>query len=436
MNKPNILYIHSHDTGRYIQPYGHAVATPNLQRLADQGVLFRQAFCANPTCSASRACLLTGQYAHVNGMVGLAHRGFRLNDYSRHIVHTLRPAGYTSALAGVQHVAADTPKRPAWEIIGYDRRLGPHPTAHEDAAAFLDGSPEEPFFLSVGFFETHREFPPADEAPNPNRVSPPAPLPDTPETRQDMARYHAAAQILDEKIGVVLDALDRNALAESTLVVCTTDHGIAFPRMKCTLTDSGIGVMLILRGPGGFAGGKTCDAMVTHMDLLPTICEVAGIDAPAWLQGRSLAPLIRGEVDELHEAIFAEVNYHAAYEPKRCVRTRRYKYIRRYDGRDRPVLPNIDDGLSKSVWLAAGAADRAVRPEALYDLLLDPNETDNLIGQPAAADALADMRRRLDTWMAATDDPLLAGPVPAPPTARVNDPDGLSPREPPGPPER
>jgi len=79
MARPNILYLHSHDTGRTIQPYGHAVATPHLQRLADQGVLFRRAFCAAPTCSPSRAALLTGQCPHSSGMLGLAHRGFRLN---------------------------------------------------------------------------------------------------------------------------------------------------------------------------------------------------------------------------------------------------------------------------------------------------------------------------------------------------------------------
>ena len=87
---PNILYLHSHDTGRYAQPYGHQVPMPNVQALADQGVLFRQAFCAAPTCSASRACLLTGQYGQTNGMLGLAHRGWSLRDYSHHIVHTLR----------------------------------------------------------------------------------------------------------------------------------------------------------------------------------------------------------------------------------------------------------------------------------------------------------------------------------------------------------
>src|SRR5690349_12617537 len=91
---PNVLYVHSHDTGRYVQPYGHAIPTPNIQRLADQGVLFRQAFCTVPACSGSRAALLTGRHSHANGMLGLAHRGWALEDHSQHLVHTLGQAGY------------------------------------------------------------------------------------------------------------------------------------------------------------------------------------------------------------------------------------------------------------------------------------------------------------------------------------------------------
>ena len=94
--RPNIVYIHSHDSGRYLSPYGQSVPTPNLQRLAQEGILFRKAFSAAPTCSPSRAALLTGLYPHSSGMLGLAHRGFSLNDYQQHIVHTLKAAGYTS----------------------------------------------------------------------------------------------------------------------------------------------------------------------------------------------------------------------------------------------------------------------------------------------------------------------------------------------------
>lgn len=123
VGRPNILYIHTHDIGRYVQPYGYAVPTPNLQAFAEEGVLFRNAFCANPTCSASRSTLLTGMYPHNNGMTGLAHRGWALNDYSQHIVHTLRDAGYTTVLTGVQHVASHQEGEP-WQTIGYDRWLG------------------------------------------------------------------------------------------------------------------------------------------------------------------------------------------------------------------------------------------------------------------------------------------------------------------------
>ena len=111
---PNIVYLNSHDTGRYVQPYGHAIPTPNIQWLADQGVMFRNAFCAAPSCSGSRAALLTGEYCHTNGMMGLAHRGFALNDIGHHMVRTLSAAGYHTGLIGEQHVSVD----PA--VLGYD----------------------------------------------------------------------------------------------------------------------------------------------------------------------------------------------------------------------------------------------------------------------------------------------------------------------------
>src|SRR5680860_1807744 len=105
----NVIYLHSHDTGRHVQPYGYGVSTPNLQWLAEEGVLFRQAFNAAPTCSPSRAALLTGQSPHAAGMLGLAHRGFRLSDPSQHLATVLRDGGYRTALLGVQHVTAGDP---------------------------------------------------------------------------------------------------------------------------------------------------------------------------------------------------------------------------------------------------------------------------------------------------------------------------------------
>jgi N-sulfoglucosamine sulfohydrolase len=426
-DRPNILYIHSHDTGRYVQPYGYAISTPHIQALAEEGVLFRKAFCAAPTCSPSRASLLTGQHAHNSGMLGLAHRGFSLTNYHQHILYTLRKEGYHSALIGEEHLAKDH------RTIGYDRVYevdGFHAQTLAPVAARMLRATPQPFFLSVGFFETHREFlkPPSKRDANYSR--PPAPLPDTPETRRDMGAFKASAWDLDWGIGTVLEALQASGLAERTLVICTTDHGIAFPRMKGNLTDHGIGVMLIMRGPGGFTGGKVYDALVSLIDLFPTICDLLSIDRPRWLQGVSLLPLVQGEVEQVRETIFAEVTYHAAYEPQRAVRTQRWKYIRRFDHHLGPVLPNCDDSPSKDVLIQHGWRERSRPLEQLYDLVFDPNEANNMANDLSVALVLEDMRTRLDDWMRQTNDPLLHGPVAAPPGSELNDPDQLSPSYP------
>ena len=425
---PNILYLHSHDTGRYIQPYGCDVPTINLQKLAGEGMLFRQAFDAAPTCSPSRASLLTGHCPHNNGMLGLAHRGFSLNNYNEHLLHWLRPHGYRSTLIGIQHIAKDP------TVIGYDEIVRTASVRAADvapaAARFLKDAPKQPFFLDVGFFETHREFHKAGAREDVRFTEPPAPIQDSAAARQDMAAFHASARVMDEGVGTVLDALASAGLADNTLVISTTDHGIAFPAMKCNLTVHGTSVYLIMRGPGGFGGGKVCDAMISQMDLYPTICDLLTIEKPAWLQGKSLMPVVRGEAAELHDEIFAEVNYHAAYEPKRAVRTQRFNYIRHFGDKDTPVLPNCDDGLSKNIWLKNGWGDQIVPRELIFDRIFDPNETRNLAGDPAYSAPLAEMRKRLDSWMQRTSDPLLQGPVKAPAGAVVNDPNGTSPKEP------
>src|SRR5947207_12788544 len=112
-----------------------------------------------------------------------------------------------------------------------------------------------------------------------------------------MGALKVGALDLVQGIGAVLDAVYANGLADNTLVICTTDHGIAFPRMKGNLTDHGIGVMLIMRGPGGFTGGKVYDALVSHIDIFPTICDLLRIDRPRWLQGVSLLPLVQAEAE-------------------------------------------------------------------------------------------------------------------------------------------
>jgi N-sulfoglucosamine sulfohydrolase len=424
----NVLYLHSHDTGRYIQPYGHPVPTPNLQRLADQGILFRQAFSTAATCSGSRAALITGEYPHRNGMMGLAHRGWRLHDHSHHIVHTLRERGYHSELIGEQHVSADP------EVLGYDEvhdiTSNHVATVAPLAAARLASGLPEPFFLSVGFFETHRTFFEPSTIRDALYSAPPVNLPDTPAVRHDMAAFKASARHLDQGVGTVLAALDANGLGERTLVICTTDHGLPFPGAKATLYDRGLGVLLLLRGPGGFWGGRVIDAAVSQLDLFPTVCELAGVAPPERLDGTSMLPLVRGDA-RLHQELFGEITYHAAYEPQRSIRTDRFKYVRRFDDRDAPVLPNCDDGPAKDELVAMGWPTWTLEREQLFHLGFDPNELHNLIGDTRWSDVADDLRARLERWMRETADPLLDGPVPLPPGAWANAPDQVSASEPP-----
>jgi arylsulfatase A-like enzyme len=356
-------------------------------------------------------------------MMGLAHRGWSLHEPSRHLLHTLREAGYHSALVGEQHVSEDP------SDLGYDQivELGTtrvHDVAPAARELIFEGLPE-PFFFSVGFFETHREYFEPSSVRDALYSLPPSHLPDTPETRRDMASFKASARSLDQGVGAVLEALDGQGLGTNTLVILTTDHGLAVPGAKSTLYDRGLGVMLILRGPG-FTGGTVSEALVSQVDLFPTMCDLAGLDVPGWAHGRSLLEPPRSDDD----AIFAEITYHAAYEPQRAIRTPRWKYIRRYGDRTRPVLANVDDGPTKDALIERGWGERPIASEQLFDLAVDPMEGTNLADDESAALVRDELRERLDRWMADTDDPLLDGPVAPPAGAQFNRRDQISASEP------
>ncbi len=445
MQQAHIVYLHSHDTGRYIQPYGYDVETPNLQQFAEEGVLFRQAFCVAPTCSPSRAGLLTGTCPHRNGMIGLAHRGARLRDNSQHLAAFLARQGYATALSGFQHEITGAPEELGYQEVFTGGAGEEYPewelSVARAAGDYLRRPHDRPFFLSCGFVTTHRMGPSpqwfngeASPVGDPRYCRPPGPLPDLPEIRRDFADFRVAAARLDSYMGMVLAALEEAGLGENTLVICTTDHGIAFPSMKCNLNDHGLGVMLMLRGPG-FTGGQVSDALVSHLDFFPTVCELAGLPAPDWLEGRSLLPLMRGETPTLHEELFSEVNYHAAPEPLRSVRTERYRYVRRFWPRPGPVLPNCDDSVSKHEMLRLGWGSCPRPAEELYDLAFDPLGSCNLAADPAQAEVLVDLRARLERWMRSTEDPLLKGRLDPWPGMRLTPADCQSPREEPLPAE-
>ncbi len=427
MSRPNILFIHAHNTGRFVQPYGYDVPTPRMLQLAQQGVLFRQAYTVSPSCTPSRGALLSGQYPHVTGLCGLAHRGWRLRDYRQTLIHLLNDAGYLTVLAGLQHIARDRAEP------GYQLDLQPPGQTGAEVVPgvqrFLQQTHEQPWFLDVGLREAHRAYPEPTAADDPRYVRVPPAIPDTPRTREDFAGYRAAARLMDDSFGAVLDALESSGQAENTLVICLADHGLQWPHYMANVTDRGLETFFILRGPGGFTGGKCCDALVSHLDVLPTVCDLAGIATPDWAAGKSLLPLMDGSVDHLHDELFGEQTYHAAYDPQRTIRTRQFRYLRWYGDRRRILMPNIDRGLTRDELVDHGLVESPRPSEALYDLMLDPNEMRDCRDDPRYAQVLADLRQRLDQWMRATNDPLLAGDVPAPPGSQVTHPDGLHPMD-------
>ncbi|NOY00851.1 MAG: sulfatase-like hydrolase/transferase, partial [Verrucomicrobia bacterium] len=244
---------------------------------------------------------------------------------------------------------------------------------------------------------------------------------DGPDSKKDVAAFHTAVEQMDHCCGIVLDALKNSPHADDTLIIFTTDHGPAFPHHKCNLTDAGTGVALIIHYPGNANCGKTSDSLVSHLDLFPTICDLAKLDAPDWLQGHSLRPVLESAPDtEIRDETFAEVTWHASYEAMRSIRTRTHRLIQIFDDDLSPVPANIDDSAPKQALLAAGWLEQSRQKFRLYDLTTDSNEQHNLADDPTYSEILHDLKGRLLTWMEQTHDPLLKGPIPLPPGAVAN----------------
>ncbi len=405
----NLLYIHTHDTGRYNGIYGLADVTPNMVEFARDACVFENAHCTAPTCSPSRGSMLTGMLPHNSGLIGLTHRGFALNDPKQHLSHFLKNNGYHTVICGFQHEAEDV------STLGYQQvyRLQGDNFGEEDdyttdsAISFLN-SVKQPFFMSVGLKRPHRPYEKNIEF-DINTIVTPSCLPDTKEVREDFADYLTSVKLADSCIGRVLNSLKENNLYENTMVILTTDHGIAFPLMKSTLYDTGTGVSLAIRIPNKSVARRT-RALVSQIDIFPTICEALQLPKPDYLQGNSLMKVLTGESDLVHNEIFAEMNFHAMYEPARSIRTNRYKYICRF-GETRRRMRNIDGGISKTQFLENGFSQLENDSEELYDLFFDPNERNNLINDPAYEKIYKELKAKLLDNMKNTEDPLLNGPI-------------------------
>ena len=429
VSRPNILLIITHDTGRHLGCYDRPVETPNLDRLASEGVQFDETYCAAPQCSPSRASLITGLTPHQHGLVGLVNRGFQLTPGVPRLPALLAAAGYATHLFGIQHEA-----RSAEELgygVVYEAASRSCKDVTPEVVRFLASAGDQPFFASVGFFETHRRFP--DSAGPWDAVQVPGFLPNVPDVRHDVGDLNQSVRDVDDAVGAILAALDRSGLADNTLVIYTTDHGIAFPGAKGTLFDPGIQIALLARGPAGFRGGKRIDSLIRNLDLFPTLLELAGVATPP-CEGRSLLPLVHGDAAGWPDRIFSELNYHVAYDPVRGVRTRRYKYIRSFEPRPWWVAPNVDGGSRMrgytKDWYRANQPDvftRSRPAELLFDLAEDPLERENRAEDARLSSVLADLRQSVTEWQAATNDPLLNGIVPPQPGVQVSPPDQWDP---------
>ncbi len=413
---PNILLIHCHDIGAYMGPYGgNDARTPNVDQLAAEGVVLEQHFAAAPTCSPSRASMVTGLVPHRHGLMGLQNGAiWNMDTSAPTIASQLAKAGYDTACFGVWHVNA----RPYASGFGvYDPESQCELVAENVKAWLADRDENKPFFAMAGFFEPHRVFTDEwGELIDEDEVTVPYFLPDIPETRAEMVRFYGDVSRADAAAGQILAALDEEGLNETTLVMFTADHGIAMPWAKGTLSDRGSHIGGILRWPGRIPAGSRYPHLTSNVDLLPTFLAAAGADGltPAEIDGQNVLEGLCGQDHMPRGHIFSELTWHDFYEPMRSVRTERYKLIRNFEIRDgqqlagdiqqSPIVPHIR-------WQL-----RALKRPSyeLYDLAADPHERENLAGIAEYGQIEAELKSVLLQHLESTSDPILVGPVDPP----------------------
>ena len=407
---PNIVVFISDDHSQLdSQAYGSTeVRTPNMAKLAAEGVKFTHAFVASPSCGPSRTALLTGLWPARNGAEP-NHKP--KNPGIASLPPALHALGYeTAAIGKVAHndYAKDH---------GFDYVDGPNPGfEHTTAVAkFLaNRDPSKPVCLFVGTRHPHTVWS-TELTYDPAAVTIPPTHFDDPRARAERARYLTDVTKADTLLGEVR-ALIREKVPGDTIFIYTADHGAALPFAKWSLYDAGIRVPLIVAWPGHLKPGTTSDAMVCWPDLLPTFIELAGGQPPSGLDGRSFADLLRGTATTHRDRVFSTHSGDGDFCvcPIRSVRTRDWKYIRnlhpefqyhthmsRATGPHRPLFWDTWLDAAKTNPAAAAVVNRYIQhpAEELYDLATDPLELHNLAADPKQAERLATMRSDLDVWM-------------------------------------
>lgn len=450
----NILFIMTEDQGAHAGFLGtRALETPNMDRLARTGVGFTRSFVAYPVCSASKAGTLTGLYALAHGIQGNTldymkpaealteaerqHPMYRMNRVRPEVptlIEVLREAGYVTGVVRKLNLAP-------MEKFPFDEFIA---KGSAQAVTRFIGSAEAtgaPFFLLYNIQRPHRPFRNSDIEPigvNPAAVDLPGFLPDTPVARQDWAEYLDAIELADAELGHVLRGLEASGRAADTLVVFAGDHGPSFQRGKMSVYDLGLRVPLAVSGPG-VAGGRTLDALVSNIDLMPTLLEMVDLPVPDGVRGVSFAPLLRGTGGGPRQYVFAEVAHGGAVRrlglQERSVFDGEYHLIVR-DQLNRPRMLNKDishwerwRNRSYAETLRAREAfpepyrllaefdasldDLRPRRVELYRTGDDPDELHDLAADPAHRAARERLMARLRTWAETNGDRRVRYPVAA-----------------------
>jgi N-sulfoglucosamine sulfohydrolase len=414
--------------------YGNSVVkTPHMDRLAAEGVRFRQAFATVASCSASRAVIFTGVLTHRNGQY--AHTPSEHNQRLRPDVTTvfekLKKHGYRTALIGKTHVAPLDKYPVDAEIGGPTKNVA---ALAESVSQFVEQSKDQPFFVTLALGDPHPngidgmngvawgvEKSPNYKPPHydPAQISVPTFLPDTPMVREQIAGYYQQVSRADHGLGLAIEALKKSGHYDDTLILFLSDHGTSEPGAMGTQYEPGVRAPLIVKKPGGPAG-KVHEALVAFTDITPTLLDWAGVENPtAGTHGRSFLTILdQPDAAGWDEVLLSHVAHEIySYYPMRTLRQQRYKLIWNMTWKAEYPLPV--DTFSRRLWRsivktkATHIGPRTVeaflnRPKfELYDLETDPWELKNLAPDPAHAERLKTMTARLLQRLQDTEDPWL-----------------------------
>lgn len=411
--QPNIIFINADDlTHRDLGCYGGQAHTPNIDRLASEGMRFTQCFQAAPMCSPTRHNIYTGLYPVKSG--AYPNHTFA-KDGTKSIVHYLEPLGYRVALSGKKHISPQAVF--PFEYSGKDNNPDMEAIDQLMAESKEAGAP---FCLFACSNEPHTPWNKGDASQYPpTEVKLPPYYVDTSETRNGFSKYLAEITYYDSQVGQILDLLEKHGLTENTLVMVTSEQGNSLPFAKWTLYDSGLQTALIARWPGKIESGSTTGAMVEYVDVVPTLVEAAGGTPAEVLDGKSMMPVLTGQTDHHKDFTFGIMTTrgiinHPGYYGIRSVRSEKYKLIVN-------LTPEVTftNACTKSEefesWVAkaqSGDADAAEKVRRyqdrpgieLYDVTKDQFEWNNLAENPEYSTIIAELRAKLDAWMESQGD--------------------------------